>query len=188
MAIAKIGFIGVGNIAPTYIKGCSGYDFAEVVACADMDMERARTFADEYDIRALAVDDLLADDEIDIVLEHSPESVAGLAGTDRVVEAEKQRCRRWKLPLAAAAAESLVERQVSDDFELPGITTLDDELFSVGEPPSGAFNWYLIYEIDSLDIASKMIHSFRVSKDGARLDRWFRLEARVCRPFFPIEG
>jgi predicted dehydrogenase len=68
VTIAKIGFIGVGNIAPAYFKGCSGYDFAEVAACADMDMDRARAFANERGIRALSVDELLADDEIDIVI------------------------------------------------------------------------------------------------------------------------
>lgn len=68
------------------------------------------------------------------------------------------------------------------------ITTLDDDLFMVGQPSSTAFTWYLVYEIADLETVAAMIQSFRVSKDGARLDRWFRLEARVCRPFFPVEG
>ena len=32
-----------------------------------------------------------------------------------------------------------------------------------------------------------MIHSFRVSEGGVRLDRYFRLEARFGRPFFLLE-
>ena len=68
------------------------------------------------------------------------------------------------------------------------ITTLDDDLFMVGQPSSTAFSWYFVYEVDRLDTVAAMIQSFRVSKDGARLDKWFRLEARICRPFFPIEG
>ena len=68
------------------------------------------------------------------------------------------------------------------------VTTLDDDFFTVGEPQTTAYSWYLIYEIDDIAVAVAMIDSFRKSKDGARLDRWFRLEARICRPFFPIEG
>ena len=67
------------------------------------------------------------------------------------------------------------------------ITTLDDDLFIVGQPSSTAFTWYLVYEIDALETVTAMIHSFRISENGARLDKWFRLEARVCRPFFPVE-
>jgi hypothetical protein len=67
------------------------------------------------------------------------------------------------------------------------ITTFDDDLFMVGQPSSTAFTWYLVYEVDTLSIVTAMIQSFRVSKDGARLDQWFRLEARVGRAFFPIE-
>lgn len=67
------------------------------------------------------------------------------------------------------------------------ITTLDDDLFTVGESKSTAYNWYFVYEVDDLQTVTAMIQSFRASKDGARLDRWFRLEARICRPFFPIE-
>lgn len=82
-------------------------------------------------------------------------------------------------------------KQVCRGWEKPGvrlITTLDDDLFSVGEPHSTSHNWYFVYEVDDLETVTAMIQSFRISKDGARLDRWFRLEARICRPFFPIEG
>lgn len=67
------------------------------------------------------------------------------------------------------------------------ITTFDDDLFMVGEPRSTGFSWYLVFEVDALDTVTAMINSFREPRDGVRLDRWFRLEARVGRAFFPLE-
>lgn len=65
----KIGIVGLGNISPAYIKGCRAFKNLELVACADLLPERAAKIADENAIpRALSVDELLADNEIDIVV------------------------------------------------------------------------------------------------------------------------
>lgn len=64
----KAGIIGCGNIAPAYMLGCSKFDVVDVVACADIDVERAKAFGDEHGIKSMSVDKLLADDEIDIVI------------------------------------------------------------------------------------------------------------------------
>lgn len=68
------------------------------------------------------------------------------------------------------------------------ITTLDDDILKVGQPAGTDHTWYLVYEVPSLQTVSDMLHAFRVEADGARLDRWFRLEAKICRPFFPVEA
>ncbi|MFN6977209.1 MAG: hypothetical protein ACK4OP_03735 [Gemmobacter sp.] len=68
------------------------------------------------------------------------------------------------------------------------ITTLDDDILKVGLTAGDDFTWYLVYEVPSLQTVSDMLHAFRVEAEGARLDRWFRLEAKICRPFFPIEA
>jgi hypothetical protein len=68
------------------------------------------------------------------------------------------------------------------------VTTLDDDILKVGQPAGDDFTWYLVYEVPSLQTVSDMLHGFRIDHDGARLDRWFRLEAKICRPFFPIEA
>lgn len=68
------------------------------------------------------------------------------------------------------------------------VTTLDDDILKVGQPADTDHTWYLVYEVPSLQTVSDMLHLFRVEADGARLDRWFRLEAKVCRPFFPVEA
>ena len=65
----KVGIIGTGTIAPAYMRGMALFpQDIKVVACADVNMERAQAFAKEYGLRALSVDDLLADNEVEIVL------------------------------------------------------------------------------------------------------------------------
>ncbi len=65
----RVGLIGVGNISPAYIQGCRSFDVLDLVACADIDIERARTVAQENNIpRASSVEDLLGSDDIDLVI------------------------------------------------------------------------------------------------------------------------
>jgi predicted dehydrogenase len=65
----RIGIIGCGNISGIYLKNCKRFGSLEVVACADLDESRARQRADEFGVpKACSVDDLFADDSIEIVL------------------------------------------------------------------------------------------------------------------------
>lgn len=67
--MAKIGIIGTGTIAPAYMRGMALFpDDIQVVACADLNTIRAQAFAEEYGLRAMPIKDLLADDEVEIVL------------------------------------------------------------------------------------------------------------------------
>ena len=68
MATLNVGIIGTGNIAPAYIRGCAPFDVINLAACADLDMERAEAFATEHGLTAYTVDDLLASDDIDIII------------------------------------------------------------------------------------------------------------------------
>ena len=68
MDTLNLGIIGVGNIAPAYIKGCAPFDVIKIVACADILVDRAQAFAAEHGLSAHSVDDLLARDDIDIVI------------------------------------------------------------------------------------------------------------------------
>lgn len=68
----KVGLMGTGNIAPQYMKGCAMFpDNIQVVACADLDQERAATFATEYGIKPHTPNSLLASD-VDIVINLTP--------------------------------------------------------------------------------------------------------------------
>lgn len=65
----KIGIIGTGTIFGTYVKGCRAFDIVEIVACADIDQCKAEAKAEEFNIpRACSVEDLLADPEVQIVV------------------------------------------------------------------------------------------------------------------------
>src|SRR2546421_9531735 len=64
-----IGIIGCGNISSVYLKAPQIFDILQVVACADIDMERARSQAEKYGVpKACTVEELLADPEIEIVV------------------------------------------------------------------------------------------------------------------------
>jgi predicted dehydrogenase len=66
----RVGIIGCGNICGQYIKFGKTFDMLELAAFADLDMDRARQRAQEAGgaARAMTVDELLADDAIDIVV------------------------------------------------------------------------------------------------------------------------
>ncbi|MBN2305278.1 MAG: Gfo/Idh/MocA family oxidoreductase [Anaerolineae bacterium] len=65
----KVGIIGCGSIAPAYVRGCTFFSsILELAACADIDLARAQDFALEHDLKTYSVDDLLADPDIQIVI------------------------------------------------------------------------------------------------------------------------
>ncbi|UDL90889.1 Gfo/Idh/MocA family oxidoreductase [Mesorhizobium sp. PAMC28654] len=63
-----IGVIGCGNISMTYLRNAALFAGVELRACADISTELAALRASEYGIRAVSVDALLADPEVDLVL------------------------------------------------------------------------------------------------------------------------
>ncbi len=65
----NVGLIGVGNISSAYINGCRSFDSLNLLAVADIDMERARRVAAEYAIPGVySVDELLAHPDIDVIV------------------------------------------------------------------------------------------------------------------------
>jgi predicted dehydrogenase len=65
----KIGIVGCGNISPAYFRGCRAFDILDVVACTDLDIDRARARAEEFGIPNVpSVEELLADPAIQIVV------------------------------------------------------------------------------------------------------------------------
>ncbi|MCY4019593.1 MAG: Gfo/Idh/MocA family oxidoreductase [Chloroflexi bacterium] len=68
MRTLNVGLIGTGNIAPAYIRGCESFDIIKIIACADILVDRARAFAAEHGLAAYSVDNLLARDDIDIIV------------------------------------------------------------------------------------------------------------------------
>lgn len=65
----RVGVIGCGAICAQYFKMAAKLPILEMAACADLDRNRAEYRAEEFGVpRALAVEELLADPDIDVVL------------------------------------------------------------------------------------------------------------------------
>lgn len=65
----NIGVVGCGDIArKAYLKHASQFPILNVVACADLDAAKTRTIADEFKLRAMTPDELLASDDIELVV------------------------------------------------------------------------------------------------------------------------
>ena len=65
----KVGIVGCGNISGIYLKNGSRLNDIEIAAVTDIDLLRAQARADEYQIaRVLSVQEMLADPEIEIIL------------------------------------------------------------------------------------------------------------------------
>src|SRR4051794_27495589 len=65
----RVGVIGCGNISAAYFSTNKLFSFFDIVACADLDVERARAKAEEWGIaRGCSVEELIADDEIEVVI------------------------------------------------------------------------------------------------------------------------
>ncbi len=63
-----VGIIGCGNISEIYCKNLKTFEHLHLVACADLEMPRAVTRAAQFEIQALSVAELLARDDIQIVV------------------------------------------------------------------------------------------------------------------------
>jgi predicted dehydrogenase len=101
--VLRVGVVGCGVIAARYVGDSGAFPHWRPVACADLDTRVARAFAAEHGLRALAVDELIADDEVDLVLNLTPPTAhAALVGaalaSGKHVYTEK--------PLAATVAEA----------------------------------------------------------------------------------
>ncbi len=63
-----VGIIGCGNISTTYLSLGPMFSGFQIRACADIDMDAAKARGAEYGVRAMTVDELLAADDIDIIV------------------------------------------------------------------------------------------------------------------------
>lgn len=65
----RIGVVGCGSISGAYLGMAKNFPVIEVVACADLELERARNKAAQFGVpRALDVDQLLKSPDVDLVL------------------------------------------------------------------------------------------------------------------------
>jgi predicted dehydrogenase len=69
---ARIGLAGCGAVSHQYLPNLLRLPGLKVVAVSDVDPTAAAKVSEQYDIPAISVDDLLADPEIDIVINLTP--------------------------------------------------------------------------------------------------------------------
>jgi predicted dehydrogenase len=69
MKPVKTGIIGCGMISDIYLHNCCEvFKITEMIACADIDMDRAKEKAEKYHLAACSVEDLLDDKDIEAVI------------------------------------------------------------------------------------------------------------------------
>ena len=146
MKTTKVGIIGCGNISSIYLKNCQQvFEIVEVAACADIVEQRAADQAEKFAVaKACSVEELLADDEIQIVVNltipnaHASVAMAALEAGKSVHNEKPLTITRdeGKRLLALAADKGLRVGCAPDTFLGAGLQTcrklIDDG--AIGEP------------------------------------------------------
>lgn len=105
----KVGLVGCGAISGIYLKNAPRFGNIEIAAVADLMMDRAQAKAAEYNIpKACSVEDLLADPEIEIVLNLT--TPAGHAGIGKAaLEAGKSVYNEKPLTISREDGQELLK-------------------------------------------------------------------------------
>jgi predicted dehydrogenase len=142
--VTDIGLVGCGKISGIYLDNAPRLDGVRFVACTDVDAARAQETARERGIRALSMEELLADSEVEVVLCLTPpdfhaDVMLQAIAAGKHVYTEKPLATsvddaRWVLSQAAGAG--VLVGSAPDTFLGAGIQTikraLDDGV--IGDP------------------------------------------------------
>jgi predicted dehydrogenase len=103
MQPAKVGVVGCGNISGIYLQAGQTFEAIEIVACADLILERAQQQAVKYGVpRACTTEELLADPEIEIVINLTTPEAHGDVGLHAI---RAGKCVHNEKPLALTREE-----------------------------------------------------------------------------------
>ena len=64
----NVGLIGCGNIAETYFRAQKYFNNINIIACADINSEASKKYAEEFEIKAQSVEEILLNPAVDIIL------------------------------------------------------------------------------------------------------------------------
>ena len=106
MSKLGIGIIGCGNISTAYLSLVPLFKGIEVRAVADINPEAAQQKADEFNVRAQSVEDLLSADDIDIVVNLTIPA-AHFSTTKAILEAGKHAYSEKPLVLTLEEGQEL---------------------------------------------------------------------------------
>ncbi len=144
MGSTKVGIIGCGNISGVYFQAGRTFQILDIVAAADLIRERAEAKASEFGCRAVKVEELLADPEIQIVINltipnaHASVAQAAVEGGKSVHSEKPLTITRedGRKLLDTAKAKGVLVGCAPDTFMGGGIQTcrklIDDG--AIGEP------------------------------------------------------
>ena len=95
----RVGIIGCGNISDVYVRNAKLFNDIEIIACSDIIPPAAERLAHKYSLQKMNVRDLLAADDIEIILNltlpaaHAEVSRAAIAAGKHVIVRN-----RWRPP------------------------------------------------------------------------------------------
>ncbi|MVA20927.1 gfo/Idh/MocA family oxidoreductase [Agrobacterium vitis] len=108
----NVGIIGCGNISSAYFTLAPLFKGITVVACADINMNAAELRAEEFGVKAQTVDELLANPDVDVVVNLTIPAVHYTV-SKQILEAGKHVYSEKPLVLSLEEGESL--RQIAKD-------------------------------------------------------------------------
>jgi UDP-N-acetyl-2-amino-2-deoxyglucuronate dehydrogenase len=106
----RFALIGCGTIAPTHAEALAALPEAELVACCDSVPEAAHAFADRFGLRAMDLQDLLEDGEIEAVTICTPSGLHAEIGVACLL-AGKHVIVEKPMDVSTAACDRLLEAQ-----------------------------------------------------------------------------
>lgn len=101
-----VGIIGCGNISTTYFSLAPLFKGLNVLACSDLNMNAAELRAQEYGVKAQTIEDLLANDDLDIIVNLTIPD-AHYSVSRRILEAGKHVYSEKPLVLSLEEGEEL---------------------------------------------------------------------------------
>ena len=140
----RTGIVGCGNICGIYLKNCKAMEVLDLVACADIVMDRAEAAAKEHGIEARSVEDLLADPRIELIVNltvpkaHAEVDLAAIAAGKSAYQEKPLAVTRedGRKVLEAASKAGVLVGGAPDTFMGAGIQTcrklIDDG--AIGRP------------------------------------------------------
>lgn len=142
---AKVGIVGCGNISDIYLQNGKEFVPFDIVACADLLLDRAQAKAEKYGLsKAYSLDDIMADPEVEIIINltipaaHGEVALKALEAGKHVYNEKPLAVKREdaKKMLELAASKGLRVGCAPDTFLGGGLQTcrklIDDGV--IGEP------------------------------------------------------
>ena len=147
MESVGIGLVGCGTISAAYLRAQQAFDVLDFVACADIVPAAAKKTEETFGIRAMSVDELLACDDVEVVLNLTIPAAHGEVNLAALAAGKHAYCEKpfgldaseGRSVLAAAAAAGLRVGCAPDTFLGGGHQTvrrLVDE-GALGRPVAG---------------------------------------------------